>query len=119
VINENADAIFVSIHLNKFTATSVNGAQVFYSPNNAKSRDLSLSIQNSIVKLLQNDNKRVVKKADSSTYLLKNATIPSVIVECGFVSNEKELSLLKDEIYQKKMAFAIFCGIEEYIMNEV
>ena len=119
IMEENNDAIFVSIHLNKFALTGVKGAQVFYSPNNKLSHDLSISIQKSIVTLVQNDNKRVVKMADSSTYLLKNAPIPSVIVECGFVSNPIELALLKDKKYQRKIAFAVFSGIEEYIMNEV
>ncbi len=117
VMNENSDAIFVSIHLNKFTATSVNGAQVFYSPNHKKSYDLGESIQSNIVSLLQNSNKRVVKKSDSSTFLLKKAPIPAVIVECGFISNPNELDLLKKEEYQKKMAFAVFCGIEDYIIK--
>ncbi len=119
IIEENPDSIFVSIHLNKFTATSANGAQVFYSANNIKSQDLGVSIQKSIVDLLQKNNKRVVKKSDSATFLLKNATVPAVIVECGFVSNAKELELLKDEVYQKQMAFAVYCGIEDYMINEV
>lgn len=114
IMEDNADAIFVSIHLNKFTTTTVNGAQVFYSDNNAQSKDLGVSIQNSIVSLLQKENKRVVKKSDSSTFLLKKATIPAVIVECGFISNTKELELLKDEKYQRKMAFSVFLGIKEY-----
>ena len=119
IIEEHPDAIFVSIHLNKFTATSANGAQVFYSANNIKSQDLGVSIQKSIVNLLQKNNKRVVKKSDSSTFLLKNATVPAVIVECGFVSNVKELELLKDKSYQQQMAFAVYCGIEDYMINEV
>ena len=119
LMEENPDAIFVSVHLNKFTATSVNGAQVFYSPNNAKSRDLGVIIQKSIVTLLQKENKRVAKQSPSSTFLLKKTTLPAVIVECGFLSNFKELQLLKDDDYQKQMAFAVFCGIEEFLMNEV
>lgn len=119
IMEENSDAVFVSIHLNKFTATTPSGAQVFYSSNNIKSRDLAVSVQNSIVSMLQNDNKRVVKKSDSSTFLLKKANIPAVIVECGFVSNAKELALLKDDNYQKQMAFAVFYGINEFIINEV
>lgn len=114
IINENSDAIFVSIHLNKFTTASVSGAQVFYSPNNENSLFLAESLQKSIVSRLQPANERVVKKSDSSIYLLKNSQIPSVIVECGFLSNAGELALLKDDQYQSKMAFSIYCGILEY-----
>lgn len=114
IINDNPDAVFVSIHLNKFTTSSPNGTQVFYSPNNEKSFELATEIQKSVVNNLQKDNERQVKKGDKSIYLLKNATIPAVIVECGFLSNADELKLLKNEEYQSKMAFSIYCGILEY-----
>ena len=109
------EAIFVSIHLNKFTTSSVMGAQVFYSPRTEEeSKRLGENIQQSIVSMLQPDNKRVIKQGTESTYLLYHAPIPAVIVECGFLSNQKELSLLKTEDYQSRMAFSIFCGILDY-----
>lgn len=117
LINEHKNAIFVSIHLNKFTTSSANGAQVFYSPNHEDSALLGQSIQSSIVQLMQADNTRTIKKGNKSTYLLYHAEIPSVIVECGFLSNPKELDLLKNETYQSQMAFAVFCGIQEYFNN--
>lgn len=114
IINSNPNAIFVSIHLNKFTTSSVNGAQVFYSPNNENSFSLAEKLQKAIVSRLQPTNERVVKKGDKSIYLLKNAQIPSVIVECGFLSNAKELEQLKKDEYQSKLAFCIYCGILDY-----
>lgn len=111
LMNKNPNGIFVSIHLNKFTTSSASGAQVFYSKNFDESLQLGECIQQSIISLLQSDNKRVIKKGNSSTYILENATVPTVIVECGFLSNSKDLSLLKTDEYQKKMAFAIYCGI--------
>ncbi len=114
LMNENADAIFVSIHLNKYTTSDVSGAQVFYSPNNGKSEDLARCIQKSISENLQKENNRVVKKANSSTYLLYNAKIPAVIAECGFISNTKELENLKNDDYQTKTALCILNGILDY-----
>lgn len=101
----------MSIHLNKFTTSSANGAQVFYSPNNPKSMNLGLSVQTSLKNLLQPGNERAIKKATKSTYLLYKAKIPAIIVECGFLSNKEECELLKKEEYQSKLAFAIFGGI--------
>lgn len=115
LINSYENAIFVSVHLNKFTTSTANGAQVFYSKNHSNSSALGLSIQESVVKLLQPDNTRVIKQATSSTYLLHNAKIPAVIVECGFLSNKSELQKLKDENYQKQMSYAIYCGIINYL----
>ena len=111
LMEENPDAIFVSIHLNKFTTSAASGAQVFYSQKSEYSKELGESIQNSIIQLLQPENKRVIKMGTNSTYILKNASIPTVIVECGFLSNKAELELLKNEDYQYKMVFCIASGI--------
>ena len=118
LINSYEDAIFVSVHLNKFTTSTANGAQVFYSKNHSLSSRLGDSIQKSIVELLQPNNERVIKQATKSTYLLHNAKIPAVIVECGFLSNAAELKKLKDENYQKQMAYAVFCGILNFFDKE-
>lgn len=110
-------AIFVSIHLNKFTASSAKGAQVFYSKNNPESFTLGDSIQGNIKKLLQPANERVIKQGTKSTYLLYNARIPAVIVECGFLSNAEDLKKLKTDKYKNQIAFATFCGINDYFVE--
>lgn len=107
-------AVFVSVHLNKFTTSAASGSQVFYSGKDERSEILGDCIQSRIVGMLQPENTRVNKRATSSTYLLYNATVPAVLVECGFLSNAAELERLKDENYQRKTAFCIFCGINDY-----
>ena len=114
LMNKYPNAVFVSIHLNKFTASSAKGAQVFYSKNHPDSYTLGDSIQATIKSKLQPDNPRVIKQGTRSTYLLYNAKIPAVIVECGFISNNEELQKLKDDKYKKQLAFAVFCGINDF-----
>ncbi len=114
ILNDCETGIFVSIHQNHFDNTSLNGAQVFYSPNHESSELLASSIQTSIVTMLQNDNERISKKSENTIYLMRNAQIPAVIVECGFLSNAAEAQKLCDDQYQNQMAFAVFCGILEY-----
>ena len=114
IAKENPDAIFVSIHLNKFQSSSVKGAQMFYSVNNEKSKTLAEFLKESVKNLIQPDNHRTIKAGTSSTFLLHYSPIPTVIAECGFMSNPNEFSLLQTEDYQSKMAFAIFCGILNY-----
>ncbi len=104
----------VSVHLNKFEMSSAKGAQIFYSPQTESSLKLANCIKDKIKTTLQPENHRTVKKATSSTYLLYYSPVPSVIAECGFMSNSEELELLTDDEYQRKMAFAIYCGILEY-----
>ena len=109
---ENGGDIFVSIHLNSFPQESCKGAQTFYA-NNDESKVLAEKIQKNMVKFLDENNSRIAKKL-TDIYLLKNVNIPSVIVECGFLSNSIEEKLLKDEEYQSKIAFSIYLGILEY-----
>ncbi len=118
LMNTYNNAVFVSIHLNKFTTSAANGSQVFYSGRDEKSKLLGDKIQSSIIRLLQPENARVNKKVTSSTYLLYNATVPAVLVECGFLSNSAELTKLKNPQYQKEMAFSIFCGITDFLNNK-
>lgn len=107
------DALFVSIHMNKYTSPQPHGAQVFYSQVDG-SKELAECIQRSITAGVQIDNKRVVKKTTKDIYLLYHAVIPSVIAECGFISNPDDLLKLKSDEYQLKMAAAIAAGINDY-----
>ena len=114
IVNNNKKNILVSIHQNKFEQSKYSGAQMFYSANNDKSQILAEKIRKSITGLIQPENKRELKKGGSDIYLLNKATVPAVIVECGFISNEEEAKNLSNEEYQNKIAFAIYCGILEY-----
>ena len=62
------------------------------------------------------ENNRTPMKI-TDVYIMKNVTIPTVIVECGFLSNSEETTLLKDDTYQYKLAWGIFLGIQEYFYN--
>ena len=111
IIETTENALFVSIHQNYFSQTKYSGSQIFYSKNNPQSQQLALSIRNAITENLQKENTREIKQSGSEIYLLKNATAPAVMVECGFLSNESEAKLLKTEEYQKQIAFFIAYGI--------
>lgn len=117
VFNENEGNIVISIHQNKFPQEKYNGTQVFYSTNNDNSAVLAESIRESVVSLIQPENERETKPAGKEIYLLHNAEIPAVIVECGFLSNYNEAKLLETEKYQQKIAFAIFAGFSEFYNN--
>ncbi len=106
--------VFVSIHMNKFSEKQYSGPQVFYSVNDDDSKRLAECIQGNMISALSPKSEREIKPADKNIYLLKNATIPAVLVECGFLSNPEEEIKLKDENYQRKLAWAIYCGLIEY-----
>ena len=114
IINNTDDSIFVSIHQNHFGESQYHGTQIFYSKNNPDSQKLADCIRLPVVSYLQTDNTREIKQSGSEIFLLSNAQSPSVMVECGFLSNSDETNRLKDENYQQKLAFIISLGIIDY-----
>ncbi|WP_454969686.1 N-acetylmuramoyl-L-alanine amidase [Eubacterium sp.] len=112
-INSVPDSILISIHQNHFENEAEWGTQIWYSPNDEKSPTIADKILNSVKKNIQPENKRINKKSDDSYYILYKAQKPSVMVECGFVSNENENKRLQDKEYQRDMAYSILAGICE------
>lgn len=108
------NAFFFSIHQNHFSQSKYKGAQMFYGPQNSESKFVAQFIQDRIRTNLQNDNKRNIKPATDDLYLLYNLKCPSVLIECGFLSNPNEEALLLDDEYRCKMAFSICSAICEY-----
>ena len=110
------NSIFVSIHANKFPLESCFGLQTFYSSNNLDNSLLANCIQDAS-KLLNENNTRVAKQDDNTIFVLKNLSIPSVLIECGFLSNPEEAKLLSAEAYRDQLAFTICCGIVAYLQE--
>ena len=111
--NANPDLV-ISLHMNKFSDSSQNGAQVFYGENNELSKDLADSIRDELVKNFDNARKLTLV----GDYYMTNCTNkPAVIVECGFLSNQTEEANLINEEYSDKMCYAIFCGIMHYALT--
>lgn len=107
--------VFVSIHMNKFPIEKYSGLQVFYSGNNSLSETLAEIIQTNVVKNTQNDNNRKIKEAGSAIYVLDRLSCPAVLVECGFMSNKTELSLLSTPDYQDTLAYIISVSILQFL----
>lgn len=112
-INSIPDSILISIHQNHFENEAEWGTQVWFSPNDEISPTLADKILRSVKKNIQPENKRENKVSDNSYYILYKAQKPSVMVECGFVSNKNENNKLQDKEYQKDMAYSILAGICE------
>ena len=114
IIEKHPNALFLSIHQNKFSDPSVCGAQVFYSPNHGDSELLAECIQKQLREQLQPDNSRETKRADEGLFLLWNSEIPAVLIECGFLSNQNECEQLCDGDYQNKIAFVIYLSLLDF-----
>lgn len=117
IITEANPVFTVSLHQNSYTTPDIKGAQVFYYGQSQKGEELANILQESLISRVDPENKRTAK-ANESYYLLKKTPTPTVIVECGFLSNPTEADLLLDADYQNKLARAIYMGIIEYLEKE-
>jgi len=117
IITEAMPAFTISIHQNSYPEEYVKGAQTFYYENSQEGKMLAEQIQTSMIERLDKENHRAAKSNDSY-YLLKRTPTPTVIVECGFLSNSQEAALLTTEEYQEQVAWAIHMGIMQYLNKE-
>ena len=115
IVNETENCIFVSIHQNFFEQSQYSGAQMFYASTNKKSESLARSLQNSFVQFLQPENTREIKQCGKELFLCYYSENPTVMAECGFLSNPDEAALLNTEEYQNKVAFTLYSGIMNYL----
>lgn len=113
LIEDSGSQVFISIHLNSFIRPSYYGAQTFYKKGSKDSEYFALIIQKELKNILDKDNNRQPQHRDD-VFLLNEVTIPSVLVECGFLSNVKEEQLLIDETYQERIAWSIYIGVMNY-----
>ncbi len=113
IIEEAKPDLVVSIHQNSYKDSSVKGGQVFYYTTAEKSRQLAQIMQKQLQEM-DPGNKREAK-GNTGYYLLKKTTVPTVIVECGFLSNPQDAALLSEPAYQEKMAFGIHMGVMKYL----
>lgn len=117
IINRYDDALVVSVHQNQFVDPRYSGAQMFYAKENDDSRRLAECMKKQFVALLQPSNERENKPVGKEMYLIHNAKSPALMVECGFLSNPDEAKLLESADYQKKVAFTILTGTQEYLLT--
>ena len=108
------NSLYISIHQNIFQDSRAWGTQVFYGPKNEQSKRLAEIVQSTIVTELQPENYRKIKKAQSNLYIVFNSTVPTVLIECGFLSNYRESVLLQEDEYQQKLAYLIYKSIVKY-----
>ena len=113
IINKAQPNLVVSVHMNKYSLSTRRGAQVFYKASDERSKLLSESIQSSFNSMEEASRKCSALSGDY--YILNCSSYPSVIAECGFLSNPEDEALLITDEYQDSIAYAIFKGIVGYL----
>ncbi|MDD2212724.1 MAG: N-acetylmuramoyl-L-alanine amidase [Clostridia bacterium] len=115
MIQKTEADLYIAIHCNAFPAGRWFGAQTFYAPDVPGSKELAACIQEELINFPGNTTRK--PKSDNTSYLFKEANIPIVNVELGFLSNPQEEQLLQDSAYQDKLAWSIYAGIVRYLLE--
>lgn len=116
--NESQPTLFISIHYNSAPSAEAQGVEVFfYQSKEKKERTLkSKRLAQAVLKNILTQTKAKSRGVKPGNYaVIRETHMPAILVEGGFVTNEKELQSLKDPTYLKRLAWGIVCGIEEYL----
>ena len=113
IVNGQEHAVLLSIHQNSLPGhASVHGAQVFYNTV-SPAQEMAETVQQTLNQTVNRNNEKAVKPMSEGVYLMKNSQAPSVLVECGFMSNGSEVQLLQSEAYQLLLAMSIVAGFRQ------
>jgi len=111
---QNRADVFVSVHANSLESrlSSVNGVETYHAPGLERSKALATSVHNQIISLTGANN-RGVKSA--RFFVIRNVSMPAILIETGFVTNPTEAANLSNPAYQERMAAAIARGVDQYL----
>ena len=120
IIKQANPSAVISVHVNKYSQSSRRGIQVFYD-DTGYGKGFALTMQ-SVLNTYINDKycKRQFSALAGDYYITKCAPkVPSIIVECGFISNAEDLSLLMSEGYRRELAVHIADAVQSCVSDEV
>ena len=110
IVNGTENAVLLSIHQNSLPSSTVtHGAQVFWNQQEG-AKELAEAIQTSLNGAINVGNEKHTKQIPPTVYLMKHVTVPAVLVECGFLTNQEETRRLQDETHQRTLAISIAAG---------
>jgi N-acetylmuramoyl-L-alanine amidase len=112
--NNNKPDLFICIHNDSFTNPDVQGTTTYYSEDNPKSAEslqLASSIQSAVVDMDKTKNRGV---KDARFYVLRQTSMPAILLEAAFISSPYEEARLQNPTFQKNLAAAVFQGIYNY-----
>ncbi|MDD2649297.1 MAG: N-acetylmuramoyl-L-alanine amidase [Eubacteriales bacterium] len=115
IADEAGAAMFLSIHMNEYRSAKESGPQVFFRAGSESSMLLAQLLQEALVNNLEPERVRVAMAGD---YYVLGLGIPSVLIECGFISNPREEALLISPEYQRRLAAAVADGVAEFAKKQ-
>ncbi|SRR6266404_1827618 len=108
IANQYRDAIFVCVHFNATPRRSANGIETYF--YSSQSLSLASAIHYYVNRVAPTPNRGVRRRG---FYVLRNTRVPSVLVECGFLTNPTEAEYAQSTTYRQQLADAIARGVRE------
>ena len=117
IILEEKPMLVLSVHQNKYPSKSQRGAQVFYSKKSANGKKFAVALQEKLNGLYQTERVKARRATAGEFFMLNILPVPSVIIECGFLSSPLDEELLVSEAWQKRLAGTIVEGVMAYLSD--
>lgn len=114
VASDAVNGVLISIHQDKFISPQPSGPQVLYA-DNSKSETLGKLLQANLSRSVAPENRRVATKAPDKLYLTANTQCPTILIECGFMSNPEDLKKLTDDGYQTALSSVLVSSYIQFI----
>ncbi len=117
-IAEDAKAnVFISIHLNSVESKSedVNGIETYFAPGATSGEALARAVHEEVI-AATNANDRGVRSA--RFYVVRNTSMPAILIETGFITSPEESGNLNTASYQQKIADAIARGVDAFLKGK-
>ncbi len=114
IMNQPEVDLVVSIHMNKFTDPSVKGPMAFYMEGSEEGQKLAEMVIEAVCEAIGSPQ----RKANPGDYfIIRESPAPSVLVECGFLSNSEDEALLQQPAHQRKLAEGVIKGVLTYLQE--
>lgn len=114
IVESASPTLVLSVHQNYYPSSAERGGQVFYLPKHEQGKRLAECIQERLNALYKAQSVKA-RKAMAADYFMLRFPMPSIIVECGFLSSEKDEALLTQDVFQAKLASAAVAGMIDYL----
>ena len=115
--NEKKADLFVSVHINASPNKTLSGLEIYApkesTPVFSKSIPLASIMKESLTDLFSSTT---VKTRTMGIWVLDKSSIPAIMVHPGFITNEKDLAIIKNK--QEEIAAKILKGIEKFLVQK-
>jgi len=118
VADKHGADFFISIHCNALAPEALSGIETYYHPGQPSSRVLAYTIHDRLIKNTDMKDRGArldTKLSPIGLAVLRNANVPAILIECGYIDNSKDRKLLCDDSFREKLARGVVEGLRLYV----